>query len=570
MRTSYMFVSALGAAAFALAIGSVARAADPVAKCQDGNAKASRNIANQEQKKNRKCVKDGAGDISACVNAEGAKSATKRGKLTDLFATDDKCDPVPGLGVNGGNGGNDTADGTEQAAGDILRGVFGDPVDGIVAGDKCQDAIAKRAGKAYDAALKGFRKCIKDAAPLANQGAVDTCVGTGVNDAKTAKFINEKLLKDMGKKCTFASPPAGMEDGDCSACGDAATCTACVGVIVRCQACLAANNSSNGTADCDTLDDGDGGNGSCGSPAPTECPIAAAGRYTITQVAGGQLQVASIDGGTPGGFPFPTGGIVVQDVSAASLPDCVHDTVVPFPAGFSAPIFCIPGLNFSVQVTQSGCGIGQIDSNGGSDFTVTEAGDTSDSLGDVNGSCGLPHAGCVNGSDASVRVDITVGNSAADTCLGGGADANSIVIIPVSTQTWLATDFSCPDADGVFDPGTDTDILLINQNLDFTTDTSTSSWSDIDADGCSIAGAGPAAGFSRTGVCLDIVGGTVTTAATGTIGSDGSPLFDLTFATRLPNSVSGPAAFGGATCASPPVVTFPTGLTPGFAVRCIP
>ena len=73
------------------------------------------------------------------------------------------------------------------------------------------------------------------------------------------------------------------------------------------------------------------------------------------------------------------------------------------------------------------------------------------------------------------------------------------------TQTWLAADFTCPDADGMFDPGTDTDILLINQNLDFTTDVSTSSWSDIDGDGdASLAGAGPAAGFSRTGVCIDI------------------------------------------------------------------
>jgi hypothetical protein len=302
------------------------------------------------------------------------------------------------------------------------------------------------------------------------------------------------------------------------------------------------------------------------TPVPT-CPLAQ-GRYTLTQVAGGQLQVASIDGGTPGGFPFPSGGTVVQDVSAASTPDCVHDTVVPATGGFTAPIFCIPGLNFSVQVTQNGCGVGQIDSNGGSDFTVTEVGDTSDS----SVTCNLPAVGCPPGPpsiiladrDSSVRVDITVGNAAADTC-GGGGTANAITIIPVMTQTWLAANFSCPDGDGVFNPGTDTDILLINQNLDFTTDTTTSSWSDIDGDGCSIAGAGPAAGFSRTGVCMNIGAGTVTTAATGTIGSDGSPLFDLTFATRLPNNVSGPAAFGGATCASPPVVNFT-----GMATRCIP
>jgi hypothetical protein len=132
------------------------------------------------------------------------------------------------------------------------------------------------------------------------------------------------------------------------------------------------------------------------------------------------------------------------------------------------------------------------------------------------------------------------------------------------TQTWLADDFTCPDADGIFD-GADTDILLVNQNLDFTTDASSASFSDIDGDGCSLAGAGPAPGFSRTGVCMDLVGMDVTTAATGTIGSDGSPLFDLAFATLLPNTVSGPAAFGGAVCGSPPVVNFA-----GSATRCIP
>jgi hypothetical protein len=296
------------------------------------------------------------------------------------------------------------------------------------------------------------------------------------------------------------------------------------------------------------------------------CPVQP-GRYTLTQVSGGQLQVASINGGTPGGFPFPAGGMVVQDVSAATSSACVHNTVVPASGGFSAPIFCIPGLNFSVQVTQNGCGIGLIDSNGGSDFTVTEIGDTSDS----SSTCDLPAVGCPPGPpstmaadrDASVRVDITVGNGAADTCAGGGT-ANAITVIPVMTQTWLADDFSCPDSDGVFD-GADTDILLINQNLDFTTDTSTSSWADIDGDGCTIAGAGPAAGFSRTGVCIDLGLNTVTTVATGTIGSDGSPLFDLTFATRLPNTLSAPAAFGGATCASPPAVNFT-----GSATRCIP
>ena len=258
----------------------------------------------------------------------------------------------------------------------------------------------------------------------------------------------------------------------------------------------------------------------------------------------------------------------MQDVSAPSLPDCVHSTVVPAAGGFSVPVFCIPGLNFTVQVVQNGCGVGRIDSNGGSDFTIAEVGDTSDN----SATCNLPAVGCPPGPpsnmqadrDSSVRVDITVGDGSADTCAGGASIANSVVVIPVITTTWLADDLTCPDVDGVFD-GSDTLVLVINQNLDFTTDVSTSSWADIDGDGCSIAGAGPAAGLTRTGACLDVITGAVTLVGSGTIGSDGAPLFDLTFAARLPNTLVGPAPFTGETCGSPPGVDFD-----GTATRCIP
>jgi hypothetical protein len=54
----------------------------------------------------------------------------------------------------------------------------------------------------------------------------------------------------------------------------------------------------------------------------------------------------------------------VQDVAAASLPDCVHDTVVPMPGGFSARTSVFPALGYNVSVTQTGCGVGQVDSTG--------------------------------------------------------------------------------------------------------------------------------------------------------------------------------------------------------------
>jgi hypothetical protein len=238
--------------------------------------------------------------------------------------------------------------------------------------------------------------------------------------------------------------------------------------------------------------------------------------------------------------------------------------VVPFPAGFSAPAFCIPALGFTTSVVQTGCGIGRIDSDGGSDFTITEIGDTSA----PNAPCFLA-ASCAAGGNSNVRVDVTVGDSSADVCASG--TANATVSVPVFTTTWL-TFAGCPDPNGTFDPppgGTDTLIVSFPQTLDFTTDTTTATWSDLDGPDCAIAGAGPAAGFGTiAGTCIDLAGidtagADVTTVASGTIGSSGAPLYDLTFVTVLPNELS-TAGGGAATCATPPLIDHS-----GMVTRCI-
>jgi hypothetical protein len=117
----------------------------------------------------------------------------------------------------------------------------------------------------------------------------------------------------------------------------------------------------------------------------------------------------------------------------------------------------------------------------------------------------------------------------------------------------------CP-GDGVFN-GTDMVAAEFNQFLDFTTDTATGSWSDLDPDGCSIAGFGPAAGYTRTGVCIDLGLGTITPVAVGEFGATGG-----LFATKLPSTFSGPGAPLGATCGSPPLIN----LGGGVVTRCIP
>jgi hypothetical protein len=291
----------------------------------------------------------------------------------------------------------------------------------------------------------------------------------------------------------------------------------------------------------------------CVAVGPTPTPIpgcaVAAGRYSLTQIAGGSLKVGPL-----AEFPFPAGGQIIQEVGEPD-DDCVHETIVPSD-GFTAPVFCVPALSFTVFIEQTGCGVGQIDSDGGSDYTVTEIGDTSDS----SPTCNLPHAGCAAGADLAQRIDVTVGDGSADVCAAG--TVNGIVTIPVVTTTWSA--IGCPDPDLTFNPGVDTLITLFPQILDFTTDAAASRWEDIDGDGCTIAGAGPAAGLAGAGTCLDLGTGVVSTVAAGTIGSSGAPLFDLTFLSILPNTWSGPEASTGATCDDPPVIDYS-----GSATRCI-
>jgi hypothetical protein len=291
-------------------------------------------------------------------------------------------------------------------------------------------------------------------------------------------------------------------------------------------------------------------------PTPTvtagpACPLTA-GRYTET-TTGGSLKVSTFMA-----FAFPSGGTTLQDVSAGDA-NCVHTTVIPYPGGLTVPIFCVPALGYTVQVTQTGCGIGEIDSNGGSDFTVTEHGDTSYAL---NG-CAATQS-CTAFVDSSGDIDITVGDGTTDTCSSGGT-GNAIVSIPVNTLTWLASDGSCPDMDGTFDPNTgDTQITQFPQTLDLTSDTSTAQFFDNDGDGCFQKGAGPAGPFMSSGQCIDFVAQTVNVAGGGTVFSSAPPLHDLLFTTVQNSNISGPTTSGGATCASPPVINFN-----GLAHRCI-
>jgi hypothetical protein len=300
------------------------------------------------------------------------------------------------------------------------------------------------------------------------------------------------------------------------------------------------------------------------TPTPT-CPLLP-GRYTMTQVEGSNLLIAP-----PSGlFPFASGGKILLDVGEATSSECVHPLTVPFPGGLDVPTFCIEELGLTVRLDETGCGVGFIDSNGGSDFTIAEIGDTSDS----SETCNLPHLECNPGADASIRTAVTVGDGTPDPCVGGG-NANLIVSLQASIQAWVDPE-ECPDSDGVPD-GADQLLVSLSQTLDLTTAASRADFADLDGDGCCIAGVGPASVtnpceegslenvLERDGACLNLVNRTVTTAATAPIGATAPPLNDLTFALQLQNILTGPEPVSGPACDDPPSVDFD-----GTVTRCMP
>jgi cysteine-rich repeat protein len=291
-------------------------------------------------------------------------------------------------------------------------------------------------------------------------------------------------------------------------------------------------------------DDGNlvGGDG-CGPDCLHEsCPLAE-GAYLLTQIDGGTMQLATF-------FPIPlgSGGTLLLDVGAAQPPQCAHAAVVPFPNGLELPTVCIPGTGYSLRITATGCGIGQIDSNGGADYTISEIGDTSDAS-----ICAFPASGCPLGpsaSDGAARVDVTVGDGAPDQCSAG--TVNALVAIPVRIVVWAdhgTFPGSCPASDGTYDQDKG-DVLLLEfvQTLDFTSDAASGTWTDLDGDGCALVGIGPAEGFSGTGQCVDLETRSVTLVASGPAGSAAEPLRDRSSMVTIPHRFSGPTPPLHATC----------------------
>src|SRR5262249_10076332 len=160
--------------------------------------------------------------------------------------------------------------------------------------------------------------------------------------------------------------------------------------------------------------------------------------------------------------------------------------------------------------------------------------------------------------------------------------------VPVHSLTWSAADASCPDSDGTYNSGVDTNISEFDFILRPTTATTNASYVDKNGDLCSRGAgtsgpnntrscsndhskpcgasadcvspgtcgpapnaaptnAGALQGSPPAGPCC-VAGQTETIVATGIAFSGGSPLFDLIFANSSPTTVDscGAPVTGGA------------------------
>jgi hypothetical protein len=319
-------------------------------KCSDAFNSALRNVGNQEQKSNRKdCVRAGLGD--ACVDNISPGAFEKGLKVVALFDPSGKCDPNAAFGVvnSGAPAGSDAATAIAEGADDVIRDIFGDPVSGIVTGDKCQDAVAKRSGKIYDTMLKSFRKCAKGLASIDTIADLDGCVQTASVDPKVMN-VAAKLTDDVVGKCA-ATPPivAGTEAGECSGAGSPGDFSDCVLARTRCNACLAINAATDGNADCAAIS-----GTPCGFSAHKCTFDETVDNSNLSVFVGGNTNLSSLVQDIAGAIDIACAG--TPDVNGKRDCTCTLQTWTPIQ---------ITGIGFICIEPGPTCPTGEVDCDGG-------------------------------------------------------------------------------------------------------------------------------------------------------------------------------------------------------------
>lgn len=506
--------------------------------------------------------------------------------------------------AGGANAG--TADGGDGDAGTIDAGDedAGNPDAGTDAGTECRVAEldAGSHGACDNACDRGTLEslAIGDATgPGALRAAGQTCVAD-VTDGKlvpgvcfaavVAAFGPTASEEDINAAITCVGGCIGgatsLSD-ECAACyGESTTCgsrecpwqCACYGTpggcsaegIARCNAC---SNEKCGEAfrACAGID-----GPAPDDPAPAPCALSE-GAYLFSSTAG-SLSFAC------GPNEALTSMRALLDVSGPSI-DCIHSVVVPS-WGFDSDAICVEGGTLTTRIQQTACGLGEIDSNGGSDYTLIEVGDTSSS-----GVCSFPHPECAPGANRSLVSHHTVGDGTPDTCSGDGVRANVVFSLPAENVTWVSGSGECPDCDGIYHSyphcgcgthrrgaectnpgGTDPecggdgecvapDVIVSRfpMVVDLSTDSATASFEDTYPDGCSFAGegcAGPETAGGAVNPCFSPSDGSITLHGAGPVGSEDAdwPSYDALWTTTVTGTLERIGDEGDGYCPAAPIV----------------
>jgi cysteine-rich repeat protein len=263
---------AAGAGAVNAQVSSVDRA------CVMAFNKAIRRVAKEQGRIIKKCLKDYAAGSLVAFTPEGCIHSDPDGKLTRaaqkaLTTIQSKCTGVtPAFGVTPTDPALVTA--VLGQIETIHQSIAANLTTGMLttaAGASCQAQAAGALFKCADTRVKEFLKCkkvgmkagaITDAATLAS-----TCLGTGTASqpdpsGKIAHACSTKLGSKLQQNCSGVDLLEAFDRCNASTLNGV---TDCLNDESACQLCLMMTSVDGLTRDCDLLDDGDNGNGSCGA-----------------------------------------------------------------------------------------------------------------------------------------------------------------------------------------------------------------------------------------------------------------------------------------------------------------
>jgi hypothetical protein len=244
-------------------------------KCADHANNFGGKVSSAENKAVLGCIKAQGkgtlmGTVEACLTADpNGKVQGTKDKVTSLFASGAACDGDQATDLVTDATTINTAQ-VNEAIG-LAHDIFGPNLDaGQISpasdAQKCQDKIEQRAGQMFDAWVKQFRQCKKNAmksGATTSAAVITACLsaaptrgnGSGLPDPKSkVSSKGTKLGDDITADCGGTLNLAALAPGVCAGGGLQGDFTKCVQDLVECHACEAVRQADNLDIDCDTID----------------------------------------------------------------------------------------------------------------------------------------------------------------------------------------------------------------------------------------------------------------------------------------------------------------------------